>query len=118
MQINILGTEYEIIKDVDYSKDARLEHRFAYIDFNDRKIVIGDLKTLDSWKGSTDKAIEKVGRESLRHEIVHGFLYESGLNASSLQYDAGWAENEEMVDWFAVQSPKIYKAFEKAGCLE
>lgn len=117
MKIDILGTEYEIFKDISFDKDPCLEDRFAYIDYNERKIVIGDLKTLKGWKDSTDKAIERQNKESLRHEIVHGFLRESGLTASSLQYDAGWAGNEEMVDWFAMQAPKIYKTFEEAGCL-
>ena len=26
-----------------------------------------------------------------------------------------WAQNEEMVDWFAIQSPKIFRAFREAG---
>ena len=29
----------------------------------------------------------------------------------------GWAKNEEMVDWFAIQSPKIFKLFEKEGLI-
>ena len=48
----------------------------------------------------------------LRHEIVHAFLYESGLDVSS-----EWARNEEIVDWIALQTPKLQKAFEEAGCL-
>lgn len=27
-----------------------------------------------------------------------------------------WAMNEEMVDWFAMQLPKIIKSFEQLGC--
>ena len=45
----------------------------------------------------------------IRHELIHAFLFESGLDAAS------WAMNEEMVDWFALQAPKLMKAFEEAG---
>ena len=35
---------------------------------------------------------------------------ESGLDSNSNSADS-WATNEEMVDWFAIQSPKIFKVF-------
>lgn len=44
--------------------------------------------------------------------IVHAFLFESGLAENS-----EWAQNEEMVDWFACQAPKIYAAFRAAGAI-
>ncbi len=55
-------------------------------------------------------------KATLRHEIVHAFLGESGLSANSNESDA-WARNEEMVDWFALQGPKIYKAWQEAGAV-
>ena len=47
-----------------------------------------------------------------RHEIIHAFLFESGLAENS-----NWAQNEEMVDFFAIQFPKLLKAFEQADAL-
>ena len=47
-----------------------------------------------------------------RHEIVHAFLFESGLAENS-----EWAQNEEMVDWIAKQGPKLIKAWQEAGAL-
>ena len=44
--------------------------------------------------------------------IIHAFLLESGLDSNSNSADS-WAVNEEMVDWFAIQSPKIFKLFNK-----
>ena len=52
----------------------------------------------------------------LRHEIIHAFLNESGLSDSSNSVEA-WAKNEEMVDWFAIQSPKIFKVFQDLDIL-
>lgn len=46
------------------------------------------------------------------------FLNESGLSDSSNQYAGAWAKNEEMVDWFAIQSPKIFKVYLELGLLE
>ena len=67
--------------------------------------------------------MDKEGRETyrkrvLRHEIIHAFLNESGLSDSSNQYAGAWAKNEEMVDWFAIQSPKIFKVYLELGLLE
>ena len=43
------------------------------------------------------------------HEVVHAFLFESGLSGNS------WAANEEIVDWMAHQIPKIVQSLEEAG---
>ena len=56
-------------------------------------------------------------QQTLRHEIIHAFFDESGLQASSMQYDGAWSRNEEMVDWFAWIGPKIYKAWVEAGAI-
>ena len=55
-------------------------------------------------------------KTTLRHEIVHAFLGESGLSANSNETDA-WARNEEMVDWIAIQGPKIWKAWKEVGAV-
>ena len=52
----------------------------------------------------------------LRHEIIHAFLFESGLECNSLK-TYNWAENEEMVDWFAIQSPKIFILYKELNIL-
>ena len=43
---------------------------------------------------------------------------ESGLFNNTYNVDTGWAMNEEMVDWFAIQSPKIFKVYSEMGLLE
>lgn len=67
-------------------------------------------------KGNTVEDLEKA-REYLAFEIIHAFLYESGLDVNSLSGGA-WAKNEEMVDWMAIQMPKIYQAYQEAEALE
>ena len=56
--------------------------------------------------------VEELEKKVLRHEIIHAYLGESGLRGSS-----GWAENEEMVDWFAIQSSKIYKTYKELDAI-
>lgn len=50
-------------------------------------------------------------KKTIRHEIIHAFLNESGLTDCALQPRGSWARNEEMVDWFAIQGPKIVQAW-------
>ena len=49
--------------------------------------------------------------------MIHAFLAESGLSANALSNYTSWAENEEMVDWIAIQFPKILEVFKEADCL-
>lgn len=51
------------------------------------------------------------------HEITHAFLDESGLQHCSSVPMGAWARHEEMVDWIAIQFPKIMKAFQEVGAL-
>jgi hypothetical protein len=44
-------------------------------------------------------------------------LNESGLDACACDYFGAWSKNEEMVDFFAIQFPKILKTFEKVRCI-
>lgn len=60
--------------------------------------------------------VRKLKKDIMRHEIIHAFLDESGLQMSSFASGA-WAENEEMADWFALQLPKMVKVFREVGCL-
>lgn len=88
MKIDILGTEYRI-ETHKVSEDSYME----------------------------EKAQEIYRKKTLRHEIMHAFLNESGLSDSSNRFDGAWAKNEEMVDWLAIQTPKIYKTFQKLNII-
>lgn len=102
-KINILGTEYTI-EYKSFNDDEKLKTRDGYTSFFTKSIVIEN-----DFEGRTD-FIKEYQNKILRHEIIHAFIYESGLDCNSLKSDS-WAENEEMVDWFAIQSPKIFALF-------
>lgn len=116
-KVTVLGTEY-IITIKEYDADEVFERCGAngYCSFTGDEIVLCDMKTYPDWEKETPVAIENQMKTTLRHEIVHAFLDESGLSANSIESSA-WARNEEMVDWIALQGPKIYKAWQEAGAV-
>lgn len=34
-----------------------------------------------------------------------------------MQYNGAWAHNEEMIDWLALQAPKLFTAYKNAGAI-
>lgn len=118
-KVNILGTEYRIeIHKV--SEDSFMEEKglAGYCAEENKLIVVADMSEEKYFAGMDEKAQETYRKKTLRHEIMHAFLNESGLSDSSNRFDSAWAKNEEMVDWFAIQSPKIFKVFVELGILE
>lgn len=108
--VHILGTAYKIliIEEEDYRYDGEAD---GWVDPLAKEILIFN------YKSSANSVKDLVGyqKSTLRHEIVHAFLYESGLWQNSNGVKC-WAKNEEMVDWFAIQEPKIHNAYIEAGC--
>ena len=109
-KVNILGTEYtiEILKK---EEDKYLnDNRDGYCDKTSKKIVVcaeDEENELDNY----DVYLKNI----IRHEIVHAFLFESGLHENFSHPQFG--HEETMVDWIAVQFPKMLKAFQEVGCL-
>ena len=118
MQVNILGTPYEIVIRK-YDEEETFDRRSiaGYCDGYAREIVICDMHTYKGWEHEAEKTIINAQKETLRHEIVHAFFNESGLKDSSFGIDNSWSKNEEMVDWMAIQGEKIYKAWQEAGAI-
>ena len=75
------------------------------------------MSTYKDWEHEEAESIEQAEKSTLRHEITHAFFNESGLMDSTFAYDGAWSKIEEMIDWLAIQIPKIYQAFAEAGCL-
>ena len=116
--VNILGTEYTItIKKYNDDEAFSKENISGYCYSQTRQIVVCDMSTYNGWEHEPVEVIEGQQKETLRHEIVHAFLNESGLKNNSNSVDNAWARNEEMVDWIAIQGPKIYAAWQQTGCL-
>ena len=114
-KVNVLGAVYKVYRRVSIYSDRSLNNRFGYCDFINRKIVIADIRMIPGWEEESDSVLQSQENQTLRHEIIHAFLSESGLRASSCDVQ-GWAMNEEMIDWFSLQYPKIRDVFIKLGC--
>lgn len=106
MIIDVLGTWYTITKS-NKLKDDNLNNSDGYCDYTTKQIVIDTFQ--DSPGSLAD--LEKYRKQVIRHELVHAFLFESGLGVNS------WGVNEEIVDWIAYQFPKMADAFEKVNAL-
>ena len=109
-KVNILGSEWTI-KEQSESENEKLKGCDGYMDWTIREIIVE--REMQGNLADMEKHIRKV----LRHEIVHAFLTESGLYECSGEAES-WATSEAMVDWFARQGQKIYKAWQEAGALD
>ncbi len=109
MQVNVLGTDYTIEK-LHQKEDKYLDTRDGYCDKTSKRIVV----KLEDERNELEN-YNVYMKTVLRHEIVHAFLFESGLHENFMHPENG--HDETMVDWIAVQFPKMIKAFTDAGCL-
>lgn len=98
-RVNILGTIYSITFK-DEKDDEGLINASGYMDPSNKSIVICN----DTYGARNGDARQ---RRVMRHEIIHAILYESGM------YDSNSWDEEQMVDWLAIQYPKINKIFEE-----
>ena len=115
--VKILGTKYTLRR-VNFGEDAFMERmKFGgYCDATAKEIVVLNLKTIPDFANDPKEVIARKERETLRHEIIHAFFNESGLQWNSLPVEQAWAKNEEMVDWIAIQFPKILKVYKELCC--
>ena len=103
MKVNVLGTVYKI------KYIPSLDGRGGETDFNTKEIRISEQEDVPA-EYKTDN-LKEMQRHVLRHELIHAFLFESGMDQSSAAHEA-WAVNEEMIDWMAIQMPKIMAAYD------
>lgn len=106
-KVNILGTEYEL-QELNKTSDENLATSDGYCDTSVKLCVIDEMNGTEAGQKKNLLAYKK---QVVRHELIHAFLFESGLDACS------WAQNEEMVDWIAMQFPKMLQAFQECDCL-
>ena len=103
MKVNVLGTVYKI------KYIPSLDGRGGETDFYTKEIRISEQEDVPA-EYKTDN-LKEMQRHVLRHELMHAFLFESGMDQSSAAHEA-WAVNEEMIDWMAIQMPKIMAAYD------
>ena len=115
-KIAILGTKYTSRK-----KTFREEPLFGernidgYCDGHLKEIVYCDLVTHPAFSNESEEYCNSCEKATIRHEIIHAFFNESGLMENSAKFQHGWSQNEEMVDWFALQCPQNTQDFSQTG---
>ena len=108
--VTVLGETYTI-ETRNADRDKFLERVDGYTDRTTHTIVLAEMDghvTLDNK--------ERYQAEVLRHEIVHAFVAECGIQ-NLTDYGPG-DDDEGVVDWFARMGPKIAAAWQAAGCME
>lgn len=106
MTVNVLGTKYTITES-NKLEDPNLENIDGYCDHSIKTIVIDTFKNCP---GSLED-LESYKKQVIRYELVHAFLFESGLSVNS------WAKDEEIVDWIACQFIKMQDAFAQCNAI-
>ncbi len=111
MELSILGSKWRVTSR-DRQNDKLLEGLAGYTDAYARLIVLAVMDPEEHTISNPHAELQS----TLRHEIIHAFFYESGLWTDSETADH-WAMNEEMVDWLAIQFPKMFDVMQAAKAL-
>ena len=106
MKANILGTTYKIKRK--NLKDADVD---GWFDGTSKTIVIRK----DNYNNVGN--FEYLMKKQLRHEIIHAFLYESGLDCN-FEHLQQFGHEETIVDWIAIQFPKICEVYKEVGAID
>ena len=107
MKVNILGAEW-MYEHIAYEEDETpVSDVGGYCDFTARRIVV-----YKPPKDATVRNTEVASHETARHEVIHAYLYESGLGE---EIHGVRGHDEQFIDWFAKQYPKMKKTFEELG---
>lgn len=107
--VNILGTEYTVYKKP-RQEDENLAQCDGYCDKTTHVIVV---TTPDNDSDLGDFTVYQ--KKILRHEIIHAFLFESGLH-ENWKHDT-FGHDETYVDWIAAQFPKMLEVFKGVDCI-
>lgn len=104
MTINVLGVDYEIIKQND---NPKLKDADGLCEWISKKIYYTDGYIEE------DDALENIEwyiHKVIRHEALHALFAEMGVKK--------WMLDEELVDMLAMQYPKIRKILDECDALD
>lgn len=96
-KVSILGTEYSIYTGVSRDDDPLLERCDGYCDKTVKRCVVAGTGT-DNELADFDV----YAKTNLRHEMIHAFLFESGLDGNSCWGNGKNDHPEQIVEWMAI----------------
>ena len=111
---SILGTEYKV-QICSPEEEKLLTQCDGFCDKTTHRCVVAtksddcDLENFAAYQ-----------RKVMRHEILHAFMFESGLDGNIHRGGTSpvGGHDEQMIDWFACQYPKIRRVYEALGVAE
>jgi len=108
LKINILGTDYEIRKasEKEYPKLSVMNANGLAELYSKELIINAEMNPNSGQEFANFKGFEN---KVVRHEIIHAFFRESGL--------VDYTTDEDLVNWIALQFPKMLKVFREADCI-
>lgn len=106
LTVSVLGSEWTVMVAKE-SEEPRLSYIGGFTDQSCREIVIADRHEEATIRNFMDEIMH-----TLRHELVHAFMFESGLG-EDWKHETG--HDETIVDWIACQMPKIMNAYNKVA---
>ena len=109
--LNILGSKWKL-KVIPRACDPMFATVDGYTDRSIRTMFVAEDSTnamddLNDWA-----EYQKVVK---RHEIIHAFLFESGLAQD--MYHPAYGHDEAGIDWCSIQFPKMLEVFKKVDAL-
>lgn len=106
--VNILGTTYTL-REQSSDDNPKMKDSSGLCETYSKELIIDPIKD----EPDNYSNIDAYKRRVVRHELVHAFFDESGLRG-----ECKYAVNEELVDWIAIQLPKLTKACQELGVLD
>lgn len=103
-EVSVLGTTYSV-KYQTPEENSKLNGNDGLAELYSKEIILNPIVAdADSFNNLYEYA-----NKTVRHELIHAFLFESGLWK--------YSKDEVLVDMLAIQMPKMVKAMQEAGCL-
>lgn len=104
-KVSVLGTDYAILQGNDITKYLNTRGFDGETNIYSKIINIRNMSDmLESDSTTYEKAVRY--KETMRHEIIHAFFHEAGLD--------DYCRDEVLVDWLAKQWNKMSIAFQEA----
>lgn len=106
--VNILGMEYEILVQSE-KENPKLKDNNGLCEPYSKKLIINDFEECKDDPMIVEN-FEEFKKKVLRHECFHAFFGEAGMSS--------YETDETLIDWLAIQSPKIFKALIEVGAID
>jgi hypothetical protein len=106
MKLSILGQEYDF-QEIDGKSDIKMEGNDGYCDGYGKIIRVNN--SFNNNYPTCTADLEYYKKQVKRHEIIHAFFEESGLEE--------YKQDELIIEWIAKQFPKMMMVFARTEAL-